>query len=369
MTPKDTPFSVAELERILRKYDSDISRLPERLSQIVGTNGSRLLTTDSWDLPVPSATLTPELRNKATMIAAMLPDGSLKNRLESGSGLTVVDLFAIRLLDNNVAIADLSDAIRQLLSPRIRMGLKLDVNRPFGNGFDDDNNGIVDDPDEGLNTAERLWSSVFGAASVAGGTDIHFTPFDANDDGSITGADLVLQRQLFARHLYVLAMALTDSGFRHPTDQSDGAQQPLTPEQTARVIAQWAINVADFRDPDAIMTPFEYDVHPFRIDDITGTQKISWEVDGWIGDAPGPDGIPRNGDDVASPDDGDAWRRVVWGCERPELLISETVAWHDRRTEDRNDAGPGDKKTTDTPAESDGINDFDQRLLPRAHSL
>ena len=28
---------------------------------------------------------------------------------------------------------------------------------------------------------------------------------------------------------------------------------------------------------------------------------------------------------------------VVWGCERPELLISETLAFHDLRTEDLDD--------------------------------
>ncbi len=29
--------------------------------------------------------------------------------------------------------------------------------------------------------------------------------------------------------------------------------------QTARFIAQWAINAVDFRDRDSIMTPFDYD--------------------------------------------------------------------------------------------------------------
>ena len=29
-------------------------------------------------------------------------------------------------------------------------------------------------------------------------------------------------------------------------------------------IAQWAINVVDFRDADSIMTPFEYDANPYN---------------------------------------------------------------------------------------------------------
>ena len=59
-------------------------------------------------------------------------------------------------------------------------------------------------------------------------------------------------------------------------------------------------------------------------------------------------------------------QRVVWGCERPEMLISEVVAWHDRRTEDRNDEQPepGQQAATTTDMTNpDG--DFDQRLRPR----
>ena len=32
----------------------------------------------------------------------------------------------------------------------------------------------------------------------------------------------------------------------------------------------------------------------------------------------------------------------VWGCKRPELLITETLAFHDRRTEDTDQRGAGD---------------------------
>ena len=32
---------------------------------------------------------------------------------------------------------------------------------------------------------------------------------------------------------------------------------------TCRTIAQWAINCVDMRDPDVIMTPFEYDENPW----------------------------------------------------------------------------------------------------------
>ena len=116
-----------------------------------------------------------------------------------------------------------------------------------------------------------------------------------------------------------------------------------------QMIAQWAINAVDFRDPDAIMTPFEYDENPFD----------GWDVDGWLGVNPGPDGILGTGDDIddtAHPD-----RRVVWGAERPELLITETLAAHDRRTTDE----AIDNRVSDDPPD----NDFDSRLMPIASAF
>ena len=74
-------------------------------------------------------------------------------------------------------------------------------------------------------------------------------------------------------------------------------------DATARYIAQWAVNAVDFKARDSIMTPFQYDPK-FA---VYGSDLSA----GWT------DGGPR-----------------VWGCKRPELLISETLAFHDRRTQD-----------------------------------
>ena len=73
---KDGPFSLAELERILRAYDSDAGELPPRLwelanrfrtrnsSGLIDQEGQQelsewraLLTTDSFDLPVVNVSL------------------------------------------------------------------------------------------------------------------------------------------------------------------------------------------------------------------------------------------------------------------------------------------------------------------------
>ena len=116
--------------------------------------------------------------------------------------------------------------------------------------------------------------------------------------------------------------------------QNNSAREP------AYGIAQWAINAVDFRDADSIMTPFEFDIDPFT--NVSGNPN-GWDVDGVLG----------TGDDL-SPE-----RGLVWGCERPELLITEAFAFHARRTEDLNVGGG---KTTSA---TNPDNDFDQRLRPR----
>ena len=49
-------------------------------------------------------------------------------------------------------------------------------------------------------------------------------------------------------------------------------------QQLAYFVAQWAVNVVDFRDPDAICTPFEFDLSPFT-DDDGNMANGTWDVD------------------------------------------------------------------------------------------
>ena len=90
----------------------------------------------------------------------------------------------------------------------------------------------------------------------------------------------------------------------------------------AQWLAQWAINVIDFYDSDSIMTPFEYDINPFNDDPGNPSTTV--------------DGNPKT-------DDG-SHRGLVFGCERPELLITESFTYHDRRSEDL-DNDDGEEET------------------------
>ena len=102
------------------------------------------------------------------------------------------------------------------------------------------------------------------------------------------------------------------AGYLHPTEET-ALPQIDRAELTAHRIAQWAINVVDFRDANAIMTPFEYDVDPFN---------------GWLA-MDGDPGTNEGGE-----------RRLIWGAEYPDLLLNENVAFHNRNVKDT-DAGSG----------------------------
>lgn len=90
-----------------------------------------------------------------------------------------------------------------------------------------------------------------------------------------------IQRQALFKDLYTLLTAIGGSA-------------------TAADRAQWAANVVEFRDADSTITPFEYDPD---------------FADGWE-----PDGDIRT-------DEGAAARKVVWGAERPEIVIREAFSW------------------------------------------
>jgi len=289
----DEPFSPAELEAALRPFDANTGDLPKRLKLLIPeiVRVRHLITTESWDVPSPSMAGSKRWRDSA---------GGLLQHI--AQRFTVTNPQEWRLL----------------LSPDVAAGLRLDINRPLGDGLDNNTNRVVDDPAEAAEALGGLDSWAYQTASGPGPT----VKFDYDSNG--TAGSLEDPRQTLARHLYVLMMAVADLGYLDTITTSR--------TNTARMLAQWAVNVVDFRDRDSIMTRFVFDENPF---------------DGWN---------PVN--DLA---------HTVWGCERPELLISETLAFHDRRTEDLPDFGYAYPTGTEPKEEEQGdqIRDLDQAYRPQ----
>ena len=248
--------------------------------------------------------------------------------------------------------------IDRMVAVELRKGSKLNLNRRIGNGSDNNNDAFVDDgfetgtqliPPTGANqpnnrsTREAAFPQIAGtypipvsmnppgpagvnanyssshyAQATFGGQDFDGididgdgildvgTPFDLDGDGN---PDEVLKiasgGELLARHLYVLMFTLLhnpdsngvlipDFPYPNPNEFSDAAARN---RYAARRIAQWAVNAVDYRDTDCARTRFRYDPNPF-------------------------DGF----------DPGVAANHTIWGMERPEIEITEAIAFHDKRT-------------------------------------
>ena len=306
----DTPYSAKEMERILRRYDRDSRMLPARLTQLLADplsmSRANLFTHASYEVPALPRSIVDKLNN-----------------LLEANGYST---------DTPAVINARKRELLNMLSWDTMRNLPMDVNRPFGNGVDDDGDGQVD---------EQAFS---GIGEEPGETlnEQYGTPLMDHDNDGRNPENYSGARQLFARNLFVLSMVvLTGDTYQNPSDNTqmignddclvnaDGVVQydlngdGNTDDEDIVALAQWCVNVVDFRDPDSICTRFEFDTNPF---------------DGWT---------PN---------------RYVYGAERPEMLISEGTALHDKRTEDLD---------TDPSGEDVANNDldFDNRLIPRASAF
>jgi hypothetical protein len=263
-------------------------RLPDNIYTAGELEGLlRLHDPESLKLPRRLVALTGA---KAGTSRTMITTDNWDSPVMTGTARAVVSKLITAATSSGATVLD----ALSMFAPETLMGHKLDLNRPFHSTnltepyFDDNNSNGVYDAGE-LRVGE-------------------------------------LQRQEFAKHFYCLLYAIAGNGGRLDPD-------PTAAAKLARELAQWAVNVVDFRDKDSVMTGFEFD------NDLTD----GWNVNG---------DLANNGTDTD--------RDAVWGSERPEVLITETACWHDRNTED----GSTSKKTTE-PLPADQDEDYDQKRRPR----
>ena len=215
----NSPYSPADLERHLRPYDVDTNVLSKRIpfdsetdSETGVNNGilggiprSRrtLITTESWDVPMIPDNFKAKLISRLPALAADLGPGST---------LAEVNVRADMLIQNN------------MFAPELLAGLKMNVNRPLGNGWDDNNNGIVDEPAEDKLESNRDF------------TKFQNPGFDLDRDFNANGGwnSESKARVIFARHLYMLAMLLSDEvdvDLDGDTNTSEQRWKPLGGQQ------------------------------------------------------------------------------------------------------------------------------------------
>ncbi|MCL2742288.1 MAG: hypothetical protein FWE67_00380, partial [Planctomycetaceae bacterium] len=178
---------------------------------------------------------------------------------------------------------------------------------------------------------------------------------------------LLKEKMKFARDLFYLVMILRyDEFFIDVTNDTDimlNEGGKMTRKEAIKRVAQWAVNVVDFCDNDAIMTPLVYSTNPFSnvINDTV--------IDAFI-----------NGTGVFNPTTPtyNTNYGIVWGMENPEVAITETLAVHNRRVADSiKESGTDDVPDICTTCNKDkrrlspdcstaGVHDttFDQVLIP-----
>lgn len=312
----DNLFSAAELEGLLRYYDSDSLKLSRRLVALCGNNASRnrlLVTTESWD--------TPAITGTAWQNVIGGPFGAY--------------------------LSNPSNRPFRVFSPETVQGLQFDINRPFH----DEN--------------------------IPGITDAYREPNDTNADTNNRGGG-VERRQEYARQLFCLLVAVVRYQ-KYNADIQNNVSPPFDLQsddldaETTRELAQFAINVVDFRDADSVMTPFDF-MCPEDLADQNGSGNGSLDTEDSNNNGRLDSGEDTNNNGVLDTEDLDGdgvldegfkpnnttWNpnARVWGCERPELLITETHAWHDRRTDDL------DEENKVVEASDPPDNDLDQSRRP-----
>jgi len=212
----DNVFSIAELERVLRPYDSDSATLPPRLFALLGSQaeiGRLAITTESWDVPVISGSAALTLFGTSGWFSSVKPSTSLYSTTGPSTATS----------------GTIPDGV---VPPDLAAGFKLNV-------------------------------TLAGTSTLSGTTTTD------------------LQRRALFKDLYLTCVAcLTGSG--NPS------------AAVAAQYAQWAANVVEYQDSDSSMTQYEYDTRPHD----------GWSVSGTA-------------------------RAVVWGAERPEVVITQTLAWED----------------------------------------
>ncbi|MCR9295979.1 MAG: hypothetical protein NXI32_24960 [bacterium] len=384
---EDTHYTLAEWERIYRVGDSDSVLMPNRLAAGFGETPENLAasTLRREITPISRHMRSPKLAGRSRFPNPSFQfnggfEASVNNpnnpnlRRAAGESSFFVLLNSIRAMRNEQLLPEA--ALRTLFPLEFFRGQPMNLNRPFGNGIDDDSDGQIDESDEFLDPPRRNYIGQFTTHANSAGVTTpgiledyfaanNFLPGQTRYPASLAalGTDPAIvffsqpsspqttdpiflgmeTRQLYARHLYCLAQLIVPEDYAFPNVDKNyfadlmqrkangGDGSPADFEYTrlrARILAQWAVNVVDFRDADNAMTRFPYDPDPFRNATLNGPD-FSWDtLNGFAPNAGSFD-----------PDDPQMGQTpyVAWGLEQPELLLTESFATHDTRVRTNDD--------------------------------
>lgn len=412
----DSPYGISALEALLRPSDADGKLLDNTLvddlgianySKRVRTKAKTSLTTISADVPAASLVFPDAFRMNDGMRQGRY---GFVNLIRRNVRLELERIFKEKGISDDPdpkKVDEITMYLASLLPKEILTGEKIDLNALTDKNYwldleyDDTGNLILPDDldahNKGLAKRMEYARGLYIVLMTLIYEDLNaelchpYLEYDS-DAGSMVESNL--------KNYFEDSFDL--SALQDELGKDNDKTTLLGRELIATRLAQWCVNVVDFSDPDATMTPFFFDPTPFD----------GWWVDGYdwidgIGDPevkflfPASNGAPseqmceyfRAAFDEAqayqkggkvdellswmnrdieklSDQTTDLGFRLVWGMERPDLVLTETLNFHDLGIADTNIEW---HKTNDASDEvgyvKDGDdNDFDQVRRPKGSS-
>ncbi|MBQ5790737.1 MAG: hypothetical protein IIW01_10640, partial [Thermoguttaceae bacterium] len=326
----DSPYSLPMLERLLRPFDADATNLPSQLVDDLGMNS------DLFDGAIDDVSRTERLIAEAQRADARLALTTLSSDTPSPS-LVFPENKPLEDGDYRGGAFGFENLIRRNVRAELqRIFFKKDIHPDPANGVASDNPYLYTGANYDVFEAKVDEISAYLIAmlppEIAAGKKIdlnalarknYWLDVEYNSGNLVSSADVagsethnvgLVKRMEMARGLYLVVMTLLyedmnagtlyNDGLAYTEDtDGDGTPDAVDPNDklhdyiegsfdllkfrgdekdavgrqlTATRIAQWCVNVVDFADPDATMTPFFFDPTPFD----------GWWVDGndWIED-------------------------------------------------------------------------------------
>ncbi|MDR1385499.1 MAG: hypothetical protein LBJ67_16870, partial [Planctomycetaceae bacterium] len=362
-TPYDQPFTLSELEAILRNKDGDKDSLPDRLRAIFrdernmagNLTGDQLpgalklarynTTTMSNDVPVPGPALadqefssifalirecvrkeqkrvdgTFDVDGITNLLISMLPE-----EVRQGGKVNLNKLVEDLTMELNGSTPNYENALYERMKLArgiyiILMALSYDKLYGvwetgcwnIGDNLTNPNIDLLEYPNADMkNTNTRCVVYPYIEPSFLEATAI-------NDLFSVCQSAEAVEKVLEAKKISGNNLTPEEKNNLQKARNDQKLFYQVCRELVATRLAQWSINLVEFTDVDAIMTPFIFDVNPF-------------DGDGWGTDG---SGVSLFTDEFSRISAAHNNYRLIWGMERPDLLLTETLAFHNRNVAD-----------------------------------